>query len=173
MGKSPSHALPAPGHPTASARTPASAGGPPTWMIALGLFMVVVGLVNGVFVWLSSHGRRDLVRPDYYEAGLKQDSLIALSAASGPVTLRREGGDWLLETAAGSAPVTGCRLRFYRPDDGRADREVHMRSAPAAAGREAWRGPAAAMRPGHWIVTAIWNRDGRDVRENTLRLMEP
>jgi hypothetical protein len=149
------------------------ARGVPSWMAALGLFMCVVGIVNGSFVWLSSHGRRDLVRQDYYEAGLRQDSAIALAAAAGPVSLRRDGGDWLLETAAGSASATGCLLRFYRPDDGRADREVRLRRAPTPAGREAWRGPAQALRSGQWLVTAVWERDGKDVREKTLRLTEP
>jgi hypothetical protein len=153
-------------------KTPA-AGRPPAWMVVLGLFMFAVGAVNAAFVWLSSHGQRDLVRPDYYEAGLRQDSIIALAAAAGPVSLRREGGDWLLETAAGSAAATGCRLRFYRPDDGRADREVRMESAPAPTGREAWRGPSAGLRRGRWIVTATWNRGGRDVREKTFDLTEP
>ncbi len=164
---------PATGHSAGSARTSPSAGGVPAWMIALGLFMLVVGVVNGVFIWLSSHGHRDLVRPDYYQAGLKQDSVIALSEAVGSVSLRREGGDWLLESAAGSAAATGCRLRFYRPDDGRADREVKLEAAPAPAGRMAWRGPAESLRRGHWIVTAVWNRDGHDIGGKTLNLTEP
>jgi hypothetical protein len=161
------------GPPSAPADASAPAGGPPLWMVVLGLFMVVVGIVNGGFIWLSSHGPHDLVRPDYYEAGLKQDSVIALAAAAGPVSLRRDGGDWLLETASGTAAATGCIIRFYRPDDGRADREVRLRSAPAPEGREAWRGPAEAMRRGHWVVTAVWDRRGRGVREKTLDLTEP
>jgi hypothetical protein len=153
--------------------TPAPAGSPPLWMIVLGLFMVVVGIVNGAFIWLSSYGRHDLVRPDYYEAGLKQDSVIALAAAAGLVSLRHEGGDWVLETAAGAAAPSGCLLRFYRPDDGRADREVRLHSEPAPAGREAWRGPAEAMRRGHWLVTAVWNLGGKDVSEKTIAFTEP
>lgn len=148
-------------------------GGLPPWMFALGVFMLVVGVVNAGFVWLSSHGHRDLVRPDYYEAGLKQDSVIALSAATGPITLRREGGEWLLETDADRAIPAACRLRFYRPDDGSADREVKLEAAPAPAGRMAWRGPAEALRRGHWIVTAVWNRDGHDIAGKTLNLTEP
>jgi hypothetical protein len=155
-----------------SARTPLPAG-PPVWMVVLALFMIVVGIVNGGFIWLSSHGPHDLVRQDYYAAGLKQDSVIALAAASGPVSLRRDGGEWLLETAAGTAAATGCILRFYRPDDVRADREVRLISAPAPPGREAWRGQAEAMRRGHWVVTAVWDRGGTGVREKSLEFTEP
>lgn len=180
MGIAPDPGRPAPargpsGSPPDAVRKRVSArvGGPPAWMVVLGLFMAVVGIVNVGFVWLSSRDRHDLVRQDYYEAGLKQDSVIALSAAAGPVSLRRDGGDWLLEAAAGTAAATGCLLRFYRPDDGSADREVRLRSAPAPAGREAWRGPAETMRRGHWRVTAVWDRGGKGVREKTLELTEP
>jgi nitrogen fixation protein FixH len=145
----------------------------PAWMIILVLFMGVVGIANGIFVWLSSHGHRDLVREDYYAAGLKQDGVIARNAAAGSVSLRRDGSDWLLEAAPTAVSATGCRLRFYRPDDGRADRTVTMRRAAGAADRETWRGPAAEMRRGQWIVTAIWDREGVDVSEKSLHLTEP
>jgi len=140
-------------------------------MIVLGLFMVVVGVVNGIFVWLSN-GRHDLVREDYYAAGLKQDSVIALNSATGPVTFRREGGEWRLENAEGTSPATGCRLRLYRPDDDKADREVRLQRQPAEAGREAWKVAAPALRRGHWIATVVWDRDGVDVREFSLNLTE-
>ena len=145
----------------------------PLWIPALGLFMAIVAGANGVLVWLSSRGHRDLVREDYYEAGLHQDRAIALAEAAGTISLRRDGDAWLLENASGAAPATGCRLRFYRPDDGRADREVRMERLPSAAGREAWRGPAPALRRGRWIVTAEWEREGAEVREATLDLTEP
>lgn len=149
----------------------APARGLPPWMIVMGLFMVVVGIANGIFVWLSN-GRHDLVRDDYYAAGLKQDSVIALTAKSGPVDFRREGGDWRLENAAGPTPATGCRLRLYRPDDGSADREVRLQRVPSASGREAWKVAAPALRRGHWIATVVWDRDGVDLRETSLNLTE-
>lgn len=144
----------------------------PPWMLVLGLFMAAVGAINGYFVWLSTHGHRDLVRDDYYALGLKQDSLIALAAAAGPAFLRREGGDLVLEAAAGGAPATGCRLRFYRPDDGRADREVRLERAPSATDREVWKARSPELRRGRWIVTAVWDRQGMDVREASLELAE-
>jgi hypothetical protein len=143
--------------------------GPPAWMLALGGFMIVVVAVNAAFVWLSSRGHRDLVRRDYYAAGLKQDSLIALTAMAGPVSLRREGGDWRLEAAVPAA--TGCRLRFYRPDDGSADREIRLERAPGSG--EIWRGRSPDLRRGHWIATAIWERDGADWREASIQVIEP
>src|SRR4051812_32120975 len=110
---------------TDAALPSAPSRGLPVWMIVLGLFMVVVGIANGIFVWLSN-GRHDLVRDDYYAAGLKQDSVIALLSGNTPVTFHREAGDWRLENAVGAAPATGCRVRLYRPDDGSADREVRL-----------------------------------------------
>lgn len=145
--------------------------GLPVWMIVMGLFMALVGVANGLFVWLSN-GRHDLVREDYYAAGLKQDSVIALTSGAGPVVFRREGADWRLENAAGAAPATGCRLRLYRPDDGRADREVRLQRVPSAEGREAWKVAAPSLRHGHWIATVVWDRDGVDVRETSLNLTE-
>ncbi|MBW8889421.1 MAG: FixH family protein [Fibrobacteres bacterium] len=156
---------------TTTAIPPASSRGMPAWMIVLALFMVVVGIANGIFVWLSN-GRHDLVRDDYYAAGLKQDSVIALNSGNTPVNFHREGADWKLENAAGPAPATGCRLRLYRPDDVSADREVRLQRVPAEAGREAWKVAAPALRRGRWIATVVWDRDGVDVREVSLNLTE-
>ena len=148
-----------------------SSRGLPVWMIALGLFMAVVGVANGIFVWLSN-GRHDLVRDDYYAASLKQDSVIALLSSNTQVTFHREAGAWRLENAAGASPATGCRVRLYRPDDGGADREVRLQRVPAEAGREAWKAAAPALRRGRWIATVVWDRDGVDVREISLNLTE-
>jgi nitrogen fixation protein FixH len=142
-------------------------------MIVLGLFMASVLAVNAAFVWISSTGRRDLVRSDYYAASLKQDSVLALEEAAVPFSLRRDGNDWLVENAAGEKAATGCRLRFYRPDDGGADREIRLGPAPAADGKEAWRGASPALRHGLWIVTAVWEHAGKDFREASLALTEP
>ena len=106
---------------TTAALPSAPARGLPPWMLVLVLFMVVVGIANGIFVWLSN-GRHDLVRDDYYAASLKQDSVIALNAGAGGVSFRREGDEWRLENTAGAVAATGCRVRLYRPDDGLADR---------------------------------------------------
>jgi nitrogen fixation protein FixH len=145
-------------------------------MIVLGLFMASVLAVNAAFVWVSSTGRRDLVRSEFYAASLKQDSVLALEEAAVPFSLRRDGNDWLVENAAGGKgekAATGCRLRFYRPDDGGADREIRLAPASAAAGKEAWRGPSPALRHGRWIVTAVWEHAGKDFREASLALTEP
>jgi len=147
--------------------------GMPVWIMALCLFMAVVFGANGVLIWLSSRGHRDLVREDYYQAGLAQDKAIARAAAAGTMSLRRDGGAWMLENDAGAVPATGCRLRFYRPDDGRADHEARMERLPSGAGKEIWRAPATALRHGRWIVTAVWERDGQDVSETSRDWAEP
>lgn len=157
---------------TTAALPSAPARGMPPWMLVLALFMVVVGIANGIFVWLSN-GRHDLVREDYYAAGLKQDSVIALTAGTGTVSFQREGGEWRLENAAGAVAATGCRVRLYRPDDGLADREIRMEKVPAGAGREAWKSPSPILRRGRWIATVVWDRDGVDLRATSLNLTEP
>ena len=40
-------------------------------------------VVNAAFVWIALSGRRDLVRKDYYAAGLEQDARLARRALAG------------------------------------------------------------------------------------------
>lgn len=145
--------------------SPSAPRGLPPWIIALGAFMAIVFGANGILIWLSSHGRHDLVRADYYDAGLQQDSLIARSAPAGSMGLRRENGDWVVDAEGKAIEATACKLHFYRPDDGRADMEIHLR--PGAGDQFSWRATAPDAKRGKWIVTAVWESKGAIVRESS------
>ena len=78
--------------------------GAPRWLLALAAMMLIMLVANGIMVWLSLRGHRDLVRPDYYDAGLDQDKTMArtdLSRAPGmEVSFLRDASGWRAETAA-------------------------------------------------------------------------
>lgn len=144
----------------------------PWWIAALAAFLVLVAGANAALVWLSGRGHRDLVRPDYYEAGLAQDSLIARTAGqrawTASVAWRREGADWILEAPAAPAGFAGGNVRLYRPDDGRSDRQTRLEPMPDGA--PGWRARFAGLKPGRWIATFAWESGSGAVREGTLVL---
>ncbi len=80
--------------------------GIPPWILALIALAVLGLLANGAFVWISLTGRRDLVRPDYYQAGLEQDARLARRAlaAAHDVELSAEGGEWIVRASRRGDP---------------------------------------------------------------------
>lgn len=159
--------------------------GLPPWILAL-LALAALGLVaNGAFVWISLTGRRDLVRPDYYQAGLEQDARLARRslAAAHEVELAAEGGEWIVRASrrtdppasatghAGTPPSlegAACRVTFQRPEDGRLDAAAALAWAGGSAERGTWRGPAAPMRKGRWDVLIEWERDDEVFMESAF-----
>lgn len=139
--------------------------GIPMWITAMAGFMALVAAANVGLVWLSGRGHRDLVRPDYYAAGLVQDSLIARTAGSAAwakgISLRRSGEGWMLEAPAAPEWATGAVVRLYRPDDERADRETRLQKTNAGA----WTAAYPDLKRGRWIATVAWERDGRILGE--------
>lgn len=67
--------------------------------------ILAAALANAAMVWLSLQGRRDLVRSDYYQAGLEQDARLARRALADAhaASLSMDGGEWTV-TANGTAP---------------------------------------------------------------------
>lgn len=143
--------------------------GVPLWIKALGLLAILVAVANAAMVWFSLHGNRDLVRRDYYQAGLDQDGRIARrsQAAAFSVSLKLDGPEWTV-TAAPSSPASAtgptpalegarCTVHLRRPDDGRLDRVVELSWSPEQG---AWRGPGFPLRRGHWDILVEWQRDG-------------
>ena len=153
-----------------NANAPTINRGMPIWIPALVGFMTLVAAANGALVWLSGRGHRDLVRPDYYAAGLAQDSLISRTAGSAAwvksIALRREGDRWILEAPTAPDGATGAVVRLYRPDDGRADREARLEKSD----KPAWRAEFLDLRRGQWVATLAWERDGRVVSEGSILL---
>ncbi len=155
---------------------PASAG-VPSWIIVLAVMMLTMLGVNFYFVWLSSHDRRDLVRADYYDAGLDEDRTMARNAsahAAGPVDLRRTSSGWEAEGGVDLAGASVCRAHFYRPDDGREDQVLALtRSEGAPQGRSLWQGANLDLRRGQWIVNLVWEENGSPKSETTIRYFAP
>jgi nitrogen fixation protein FixH len=160
----------------------------PGWFKALAVICVSAAIANGVMVWQALHVRRDLVRKDYYEAGLDQDGRIARTARAQAGGLRinftPDAEGFRLEASGGrdtgalaaSDPLSfpSCRADFYRPDDGREDITLQFqRTVGGDAGASVWRAPARKLRRGFWRVTFVW-ADGRDaVMEKTIDFFSP
>lgn len=158
----------------------------PPWMKALGGLILAAALANGAMVWLSLRGERDLVRSDYYQAGLEQDARMARRArADGHrLVLAEVPEGWTVEaealasktpggTVAGDIdPLAGsrCRIRFTRPDDGREDKVTELPWAGAGPGgrlgKGIWLGPGPSLKAGHWDVLVEWERDGKVFMES-------
>lgn len=155
-----------------NASAPGGSGIPP-WALALAAMMLLMFGFNGYMIWLSSHDRRDLVRADYYDAGLDEDRTMArnaLARAAGRVELRMQPEGWEVEAGADLSGSAICRAHFYRPDDGREDRVLVLtRSEGDARGRALWKGPRIDFRRGLWIVNLVWEDNGSPRSEATVR----
>lgn len=167
--------------------------GLPPWILALIALAALGLLANGAFVWISLTGRRDLVRPDYYQAGLEQDARLARRAlaAAHDVELTAEGGEWIVRASRRGDPASGspedqapaapgaagnraslegaaCRVTFQRPEDGRLDASAALAWAGGSEDDGTWRGPAAPLRKGRWDVLIEWERDGEVFMESAF-----
>lgn len=147
--------------------------GLPGWMVGLGILILMVALANGILVWLSSKGHRDLVRSDYYDHGLQEDKTIARNAlgrAAGQVELRRTAAGWQVETETDMPGAQVLKAHFYRPDDGREDRVVVLARPPVGApeGHGFWEGSGPGLRRGRWVVNLVWEENGAPLSETTV-----
>lgn len=169
--------------------------GMPAWIKALIGLACLVFAANGAMVWMSLSGRRDLVRQDYYEAGLEQDARLARRslAAAFDIEFNESDGAWKVTVAertggmpSGIPPAVGdgtrpraasplpslegsrCRIRFQRPEDGRLDWTTELAWAGGSPGIAAWRGPATTLRKGHWDVLIEWERNGEVFMETAF-----
>jgi hypothetical protein len=154
--------------------------GAPRWLLALAAMMGLMLAANGIMVALSLRGHRDLVRPDYYDAGLDQDGTMArtgLSRSPGmEVFFHRDTAGWRAEAVSEALRPATCRVLLYRPDNGGEDRILEWgasRSAPGDPGRIYWKGPSPSLRRGHWEARLVWEVDGKPIMEKPLRLYIP
>ena len=154
--------------------------GAPRWLLALAAMMLIMLVANGIMVWLSLRGHRDLVRPDYYDAGLDQDGTMArtdLSLAPGmEVSFLRDASGWRVETAAEGLRTATCRVLLYRPDNKGEDQILELgspRTLPGTSGRIFWTGSNPTLRRGHWQARLVWEVDGKAVMEKPYRIYIP
>lgn len=152
----------------------------PVWLLSLAGMMLIMLFANGIMVWLSMRGHRDLVRSDYYDAGLDQDATMArtaLSLAPGmEVAFFRDASGWQAEATTETLKTATCRVMLYRPDNRGEDRILEW-GAPlaslAAPGRIVWKGPVPSLRRGHWEALLVWEVDGKAVMEKPYQFYIP
>jgi FixH protein len=149
----------------------------PRWGFALIAFLALMFGANGWMVWLSSRGHRDLVRADYYDAGLDQDAVIArngLARAPGmDVAFHRGAKTWRAESGSALLRNAVCKVGLYRPDDGREDKILNLGARQAVAGsqdRNVWSGPSPSLRKGFWVARLVWEQDGKPIMEESFRI---
>ncbi|GEM_PF-1425759 len=149
----------------------------PKWGFALIAVLALMVGANAYMVWLSSHGRHDLVRSDYYDAGLDQDNVMARNGlAHGPgmeIAFVRDSSWWRVEAGAASLRKASCSIHLYRPDDEKEDRTVDLgvpRSASGAQAKNLWQGPAPKLRKGYWVALLQWREGGKPIMEESFRI---
>lgn len=159
--------------------------GVPAWMKALGGLAVLVVVVNAAFVWVSLSDRRDLVRKDYYAAGLEQDARLARRAlaASHRIELDLADGAWTVsaerlpqvpgELLSDTVPPPSlesarCRVSVQRPEDGREDRSLELAWAGGSQEAGSWKAAGPDLRRGRWDVLVEWERDGEVFMESAF-----
>lgn len=163
--------------------------GLPLWIKALMGLAVLVLVVNVAFVWLSLSGRRDLVRKDYYAAGLEQDARLARRAlaASHRIEVDLAEGAWRV-SAARAPQVSGqlpqdssawpslensrCRISVRRPEDGREDRSLELGWSGGSLEAGTWEARGPDLRRGRWDVLVEWERDGKVFMESAFDRFE-
>jgi hypothetical protein len=150
------------------------------WLLALAGMMLIMFFANGIMVWLSMRGHRDLVRPDYYDAGLDQDAAMARTALSRKpgmeVAFIRDASGWQAEATAETLKAATCRVMLYRPDNRGEDRILEWgtpRPSLAAPGRSIWKGPVPSLRRGHWEARLVWEVEGEAVMEKPYQFYVP
>jgi nitrogen fixation protein FixH len=149
---------------------------PPLWIKALAGLMALAFAANAAMVWMSQRGRRDLVRPDYYAAGLAEDARMARRAAAAGyrIALAPTAEGWRVEAAPvqGISPAavagTRCRVAFRRPEDDREDRILSLAWTGEESGAGRWEGTGARLKPGRYDVTVEWERDGETFMEKSF-----
>ncbi len=149
-----------------------------TWIIAVAVMFTAMFVANGYLIWYSSNGRHDLVRSDYYDAGLDEDHVMARNAlARKPgvaAELQTTDSGWRVTAGKVAEPAEICRAHFYRPDDERLDRNLDLKaSGLTPQGMQSWSGAPLALRPGNWIVHLSWEKDGKPVMETSLNYRSP
>lgn len=123
------------------------------WKIAIVYFIFAASTVG--FVVFALNTPVDLVRSDYYEQSLRQDTLITERARARDVgaQIRYQNGSVKLEISA-EHPMSGqVAFFFYKPDQPDLDRTVTASfDETGTAGVD-----ANSFKSGKWKVVARWS----------------
>ena len=167
----------------------------PGWMKILGITCLLAVLANGVMVWQALHTQHDLVRKDYYEAGLDQDGRIARTSLANSKDwhisfLKNEKGfrveakrdtshsntnnKNVLPTTIDPLSLRICQVQFYRPDNVKEDfKQEFFHQPDSSTAISIWQGPSVKLRRGHWRITLLWIKDQSPLMEKTFDYFSP
>ncbi len=154
----------------------------PFWIIALGATAVFIILCCLGLVYVANHNMPNMVRNDYYEAGLHLDQQrgremvfdslhLRLSLTQEPDTLVLRGlGATLDSVTLNRLKSLNVKLVLQRPDDPSADREVVMQAEWSAAKNNllVWKSPASLLRPGKWECQVLFESKDKPVMERSF-----
>ncbi len=99
-------------------------------------------LINIGMVATAVKNNSQLVRPNYYEHAMKQDSLHAdskrVDSLGIEIELKKSGNHWLIILDVSDTPAlrqqsTRGRIHFYRPSDSQKDRHLPLTQHPGTA----------------------------------------
>lgn len=145
----------------------------PWWAIALGVTVLLMFVANGAMVWLSSHGNRDLVRTDYYDAGLEQDKSIARTQLGHKIEIKNslEMGEsyWSLVTDTVLLKSAQGTVHLYRPDNRKEDTVLTLESSLENE-KMNWKFKSLHLRQGKWIANFIWTDKNQPIAEKSYQL---
>jgi len=147
----------------------------PWYAIALALIMLMMFGANGALLWYSLHGTHDLVRHDYYDAGLLQDKIIARNTLAkslgmeAPLTLGKDF--WTIATGSKILKNTNCNIYLYRPENEKEDQVIAMQTLnQSESDTTIWKHSALTLRSGKWIAKVVWESNKQAVMEKSYQL---
>jgi len=155
----------------------------PLWMLFLG-FCAFVALSSGLgLVYISSHTQHDLVREDYYQAGLHLDQQklreAEFDSLNIQLNLTEKNSSLVVETQEEGSPDPALvtRLHSYtvklflqRPDDPSADRilALQIASNDIASNSLRWSVATPRLRKGRWNCRIVFEDQGQPKIENSF-----
>ena len=146
------------------------------WPFALiAFFAVFIGWL-GTFAVIAIRNSMDLVRPDYYEQGVRYQEQIdrenrtARLSDAVLISYDAAGNVALQLPAAQAAKSPAGTVRLYRPSDASLDRELPL--AVNAAGHQVV--DTTQLRRGNWKLRVTWRVEGEEFfSEQSIVLTNP
>ena len=154
----------------------------PFWIFALGAtaFFIIICCLGLVYV--ANHNMPNMVRKDYYEAGVHLDEQrgrevsfdslhLRLALTEEPEALVLKGvGAELDSTVLVRLKSLQVKLFLQRPDDPAADRELVLLPAFLTASGNAplWHVLAPSLRKGKWECQVVFAENGRPLMERSF-----
>jgi nitrogen fixation protein FixH len=126
------------------------------WRIIAAFAIFIAGTSTWVAYAMSSDV--DLVRADYYEAGLKEDQTVAADerGVKSGATVDYDAATQMLHIAIPHQQIANGTVTFYRPSDSHADRHFALKLNEQGTMQI----PVGNLIAGHWRVSLDWLTNG-------------